>query len=179
MRRFFCQFWPRNLANHIAHLVEGGRERVRCKVAIRCKSNIHNMRDIETKFNLILMVYAVRKCTQLRGRQITKVREMRVYFVHTFCGKETARQIMADEAAAVKHNNEVGNIFDHKVDSSKSIVLCDRFSYRYSTKYAKQHITHVYILEVYSTCICVIVICCVSVTLSTTDKHHAINAKSI
>lgn len=48
--------------------------------------------------------------------------------MHT-CGKEKARQIMADEAAAVKHNNEVGNIFDHKVDSSKSIVLYDRFSY--------------------------------------------------
>ena len=36
---------------------------------------------------------------------------------------------MADEAAAVKHNNEVGNKFDHKVDSSKSIVSYDGFSY--------------------------------------------------
>lgn len=45
---------------------------------------------------------------------------------------------MADEAAAAKHNNEVGNIFDHRVDSSKSIVLCDRFSYNiHSTEYAK------------------------------------------
>lgn len=75
---------------------------------------------------------------------------------------------MADEAAAAKHNNEVGNIFDHKVDSSKSIVLCDRFSYIYIRQnmrsrslYARYE--HMYVL----------------LTLSTTDKHHAINAKSI
>lgn len=54
-------------------------------------------------------------------------------------GKEKVRQIiMADEAAAAKHNNEVGNKFDHKVDSSKSIVSYDRFSYTHIiTIYAK------------------------------------------